>query len=107
MWLLCCYATGCTVSCCQDSCGLSSLLQVLKVLHGARSDVEWLQRDFGIVIRNMFDTYEACRVLGMSAKGLGNLLQHYCGVEVRCSLRKQHPAMARLEHSCMVPHLGC
>ena len=53
------------------------------MLHGARSDVEWLQRDFGIVILNCFDTYEACRVLGRSSKGLGSLLQHYCNVQVQ------------------------
>ena len=29
---------------------------ITKVLHGANSDVMWLQRDFGIYIVNMFDT---------------------------------------------------
>lgn len=27
-----------------------------KVLHGANSDIEWLQRDFGLYVVNMFDT---------------------------------------------------
>ena len=28
----------------------------MQVLHGADSDVKWLQRDFGLYIVNMFDT---------------------------------------------------
>lgn len=53
---------------------------VVKVLHGADSDVLWLQRDFGIYIVNLFDTGRACRALGMPA-GYASLLQHYCGVK--------------------------
>ncbi|PAV89619.1 hypothetical protein WR25_19659 isoform C [Diploscapter pachys] len=30
---------------------------ILKVFHGSSSDVDWLQRDFGIYVVNMFDTY--------------------------------------------------
>lgn len=29
---------------------------IVKVLHGANSDIEWLQRDFSIYVVNMFDT---------------------------------------------------
>jgi len=29
---------------------------IVKVLHGADHDIEWLQRDFGLYIVNMFDT---------------------------------------------------
>lgn len=29
---------------------------IVKVLHGADSDIVWLQRDFGLYIVNMFDT---------------------------------------------------
>lgn len=36
-----------------------------QVLHGADSDIVWLQRDFGLYIVNMFDTGQAARVLGM------------------------------------------
>ena len=35
----------------------------VKVLHGADSDIGWLQRDFGIYVVNMFDTGQAARVL--------------------------------------------
>ena len=34
-----------------------------KVLHGADMDIQWLQRDFGLYIVNMFDTGQAARVL--------------------------------------------
>jgi exosome complex exonuclease RRP6 len=36
---------------------------IVKVLHGSDQDVEWLQRDFGLYIVNMFDTGQAARVL--------------------------------------------
>jgi exosome complex exonuclease RRP6 len=34
-----------------------------KVLHGADMDIQWLQRDFGLYIVNMFDTGQAARIL--------------------------------------------
>jgi exosome complex exonuclease RRP6 len=34
---------------------------VVKVLHGADSDVQWLQRDAALYIVNMFDTGRAAR----------------------------------------------
>lgn len=37
---------------------------VVKVFHGAESDIVWLQQDFDIYIVNMFDTYHASRLLG-------------------------------------------
>lgn len=53
----------------------------VKVLHGSQSDVIWLQRDFGLYLVNMFDTYHASRVLGLEAHGLGYLLKIYCDFE--------------------------
>lgn len=53
---------------------------ITKVLHGADKDVEWLQRDFGLYVVNMFDTGQAARVLGLKGHGLAYLLQHYCSV---------------------------
>lgn len=37
---------------------------IVKVFHGAESDIIWLQRDFGVYIVNMFDTYHASKLLG-------------------------------------------
>ena len=57
-------------------------MQVVKVLHGADSDIVWLQRDFGIYIANMFDTGQAARVLGYPSAGLAYLLSRFCKVKV-------------------------
>ncbi|KAJ3015732.1 exosome nuclease subunit [Thoreauomyces humboldtii] len=54
---------------------------IVKVLHGAESDIVWLQRDFGVYIVNMFDTYHASHLLEMPHHGLAYLLKHYCDVE--------------------------
>jgi len=52
---------------------------VCKVLHGADSDVLWLQRDLGLYIVNLFDTYRAARRLAYPATSLGYLLTRLCG----------------------------
>jgi ribonuclease D len=54
---------------------------IVKVFHGADSDVLWLQRDFGIHVVNMFDTGQAARKLMFSHFGLGFLLEQLCGVK--------------------------
>uniref|UniRef100_A0A914D0P3 HRDC domain-containing protein n=1 Tax=Acrobeloides nanus TaxID=290746 RepID=A0A914D0P3_9BILA len=54
----------------------------LEVFHGGESDIEWLQRDFGIYVVNMFDTFEALNMLGMHPKSLKYLVQQFCGVEL-------------------------
>jgi len=53
---------------------------ILKVLHGASSDIEWLQRDFGIYVVNMFDTLCATEQLGL-AGALQRLLLQFCSVQ--------------------------
>jgi len=54
---------------------------IVKVLHGADMDIQWLQRDFGVYIVNMFDTGQAARVLGLAGGfGLANLLDTFCKV---------------------------
>jgi ribonuclease D len=54
---------------------------IIKVLHGADSDVLWLQRDFGLYIVNMFDTGQAARKLMYSRYGLGFLLENICNIK--------------------------
>jgi exosome complex exonuclease RRP6 len=54
--------------------------RIVKVLHGADSDVIWLQRDFGMYILGLFDTKQASELLGHAAHNLAHLLQLFCGV---------------------------
>lgn len=53
---------------------------VVKVMHGADSDIPWLQRDFGIYIVNLFDTGRASRALSFPSAGLAYLLSTFAGV---------------------------
>mmetsp|Transcript_5978 Transcript_5978/g.10615 ORF Transcript_5978/g.10615 Transcript_5978/m.10615 type:complete len:814 (-) Transcript_5978:1046-3487(-) len=55
---------------------------VVKVLHGATSDIIWLQRDFGMWIVGLFDTCNACTALEFSSRSLGFLLKHYCNIDI-------------------------
>lgn len=52
----------------------------LQVMHGADMDIEWLQRDFGIYVVNMFDTGQATRVLEYPRFSLAFLLKKFCDV---------------------------
>lgn len=55
--------------------------KIVKVFHGADSDVEWLQRDLSIYIVNMFDTHQAAKRLGLARLSLAFLLKMYCNIE--------------------------
>lgn len=68
-----------------DLSGLGPLLAdpgVLKILHGADYDVSVLNRDFGFVLANLFDTMWASRILGWPAHGLAAILQQHFGVSL-------------------------
>ncbi|XP_051895509.1 exosome component 10 [Pristis pectinata] len=54
---------------------------IVKVFHGADSDIEWLQRDFGLYVVNMFDTHQAARTLNLGRHSLDYLLKYYCDVQ--------------------------
>lgn len=54
---------------------------IVKVFHGADSDVEWLQRDLSLYIVNMFDTHQASKRLGLARLSLAYLLKHYCNID--------------------------
>ncbi|KAJ2157138.1 exosome nuclease subunit [Coemansia sp. RSA 552] len=53
--------------------------RIIKVFHGADMDVQWLQRDFGVYLVGLFDTYHASKVLNMPHHSLAHLLRVYCG----------------------------
>ncbi len=52
---------------------------VVKVFHGAESDIVWLQKDFNLYVVNLFDTYHASKVLG----ALHHIL-HSCYLTMYC-----------------------
>ncbi|XP_029291840.1 exosome complex component 10 [Cottoperca gobio] len=54
---------------------------IVKVFHGADSDIEWLQRDCGLYVVNLFDTHQASRALNMARHSLDHLLKHFCNVD--------------------------
>lgn len=49
----------------------------ITILHGAEHDILWLQRDLGIYIVGLFDTYHATNVLDFPQHGLAYLLSRY------------------------------
>jgi exosome complex exonuclease RRP6 len=55
-----------------------TLADVCLVLHGADSDVVWLQQDFNLYLVNMFDTFHASKVHEFPRHGLAALLEMYC-----------------------------
>ncbi len=52
--------------------------KILKVLHGAERDIIWLQRDFGVYVVGLFDTYAASKAIEMERHSLAFLLETYC-----------------------------
>ena len=54
---------------------------IVKVMHGADSDIAWLQRDFGIYVVNLFDTGRASRALKLSSAGYAHVLSKYVGIQ--------------------------
>ena len=49
---------------------------IVKVFHGAYMDIIWLQRDLGLYVNGLFDTYFACELL-YSGKSLAFLLSKF------------------------------
>lgn len=50
---------------------------VVKVFHGAFMDIIWLQRDLGLYIVGLFDTYHASKQLGFPKNSLAYLLEKF------------------------------
>jgi exosome complex exonuclease RRP6 len=53
-----------------------------QVFHGANSDILWLQRDFGVYVVNMFDTYRAMKALQYKKLSLYYLVKSVCDVDL-------------------------
>lgn len=54
---------------------------IVKVLHGAYMDIIWLQRDFGLYVVSLFDTYYATGALGLEKHSLAFLLEKYANFQ--------------------------
>lgn len=59
---------------------------IIKVLHGAYMDIVWLQRDLGLYVVGLFDTYHAARALGYPGASLAYLLERF----VKFQAQKQY-----------------
>lgn len=51
--------------------------KITKIFHGAFMDIIWLQRDLGLYVVGLFDTYHASRALGFSKHSLAFLLENF------------------------------
>ncbi|KAI1760121.1 ribonuclease H-like domain-containing protein [Hypoxylon sp. FL1150] len=51
--------------------------KIVKVLHGAYMDIIWLQRDCGLYIVGLFDTFEAASALQYPTRSLAYLLKRF------------------------------
>ncbi|KAI8939344.1 hypothetical protein NX059_003133 [Plenodomus lindquistii] len=56
---------------------------IIKVLHGAYMDIMWLQRDLGLYVVGLFDTYHAARSLGYPGGSLAYLLERIVGFKAQ------------------------
>ncbi|KAL4800430.1 ribonuclease H-like domain-containing protein [Aspergillus venezuelensis] len=54
---------------------------ILKLFHGSSMDIIWLQRDLGLYVVGMFDTYHAAYVLNYPRKSLKFLLHKFVNFE--------------------------
>ena len=61
---------------------------ILIVMHGADYDIRSLHRDFGIEVKNLFDTMIAARFLGIAEFGLAALLRARFGIELEKKYQK-------------------
>lgn len=50
---------------------------IVKVFHGAFMDIIWLQRDLGLYVVGLFDTYHASKAIGLPRHSLAYLLENF------------------------------
>lgn len=57
--------------------------KILKVFHGSHEDMVWLQRDLGLYVVGLFDTYYACVALNFEGRGLKYLLKRFADFDAQ------------------------
>ena len=60
--------------------------KIVKIMHGSENDNMWLQRDMGLYLVNVFDTFHAAKALKFPALSLAHLLTYYANIR----LNKKH-----------------
>jgi len=62
---------------------------VIKILHAGDNDMRILNRDYGFVFKNIFDTSRAASILGCNYLSLAHVVNHYLGVTLDKSKKIQ------------------
>ena len=57
--------------------------RIVKVFHGSTFDMIWLQRDLGLYVVGLFDTFHAARALNFPKKSLKYLLERFANFEAQ------------------------
>lgn len=57
--------------------------KILKVFHGSNMDIIWLQRDLGLYVVGLFDTFHAASALQFPGKGLKHLLLQFANFKAQ------------------------
>jgi len=96
----------------QDLSGLAQILadtSIEKVLHAAENDLIGLKKDFGLEVKNIFDTSVACRLLGRKRLGLATILSEEFGIIIdkkyqRCDWQKRPLSAEQLYYAQLDTH---
>ena len=56
---------------------------IIKVFHGATMDIRWLQRDLGLYVVGLFDTFHAASALNFPGKSLKYLLERFANFKAQ------------------------
>ena len=56
---------------------------IIKVFHGANMDIKWLQRDLGLYVVGLFDTFHAANALNFPGKSLKYLLERFANFKAQ------------------------
>ncbi len=56
---------------------------IIKVFHGANMDIKWLQRDLGLYVVGLFDTFHAANTLNFPGRGLKYLLERFANFKAQ------------------------
>lgn len=71
---------------------------IRKIFHGSDYDIRSLNRDYGYVVNNLFDTELASRFLGISETGLSSVLGQRFNVHLDKSYQKKDWSQRPLSH---------